>query len=211
MGLLDGIVSRVVGRSERIGDRDALVEFLDRQASFLCQKCVVEFCRVRAGVYWQKLFAESEFLANLDRSRWRSFGPSVAMLTEMTEAVLRPHAGDRRNLLPGVLESAAASVFDRYDVPPGEADDFWVEQRIYVHEQLQATRLAPPRAVKDMTKPSARRIFRNLPLHEAIVTNDFDYIRNNLRMNLIRAHDEFVNRIEVRALLKDLLGSERTP
>ena len=52
---------RLFRKPEAIADREALQRFVDSRASFLAQKGIVEFCRVRAGVYWQKLFTEDEF------------------------------------------------------------------------------------------------------------------------------------------------------
>ena len=73
--------------------RPALAAFMDSRAAFLAQKCVVEFCRVRAGVYWQKLFSEKEFQEALDTSRWRAYPPAFAMVAEMVEGALREAAG----------------------------------------------------------------------------------------------------------------------
>lgn len=192
MGLLGRIVGGIVRPQPEVADRAALADFLDSRASFLCQKCVVEFCRVMAGVYWQKLFSESAFLEELDRSRWRSYAPAFAMVAEMAEAAIRPHAGLGQRRLPDALTALARDVFARYPLPEGAPEDFWEEGLAYVRERLDATQAGAPRAVKDMTKPSARRIFDVLPLHPQIVTNDFDYIRNNLRMNLLRIHEDFI-------------------
>jgi len=47
-----------------------------------------------------------------------------------------------------------------------------------------------------------------LPLHMEIVTHDFDYIRNNLRMNLLRFHEDFVAAARFETLVPSLLGEE---
>lgn len=202
MGLLDS-VSGLFGRKPRIADRAALMDFMDAQASFLCQKCVIEFCRVRAGVYWQKLFSEKEFLDALNVSVWKSYPAALAMVAEMVEAALRPSAGLRRRLLPGVLDAAAGEIFARYDEIGADEKQ---AASAYVQARLQDTQSGPPRAVRDMVTPSARVVFEALPIHRDIVTNDYDYIRNNLRMNLLRAHEDFLARADLPALEEDLLG-----
>jgi hypothetical protein len=35
-------------------------------------------------------------------------------------------------------------------------------------------------------------VFESLPIHPTIVRNDADYIHNNIRMNLLRAHEDFL-------------------
>ncbi|NGO52408.1 type II toxin-antitoxin system VapC family toxin [Allomesorhizobium camelthorni] len=208
MSLFDKFVAGLFGASETVADRRALADFMDSRAAFLCQKCVVEFCRVRAGVYWQKLFSEAEFQEKLRQSRWQSYPPAFAMVAEMVEGATRSHAGQRQRRLPAALETVAAEVFARYPVPDGAPVDFWDDALVLVRERLQATQAGPPRPVKDMTSPSARMIFEALPLHKEIVAHDFDYIRNNLRMNLLRFHEDFVAAARFETLVPSLLGEE---
>jgi hypothetical protein len=206
VGLFDKVVAGLFGTSDTVSDRQALADFMDSRAAFLCQKCVVEFCRVRAGVYWQKLFSEADFQEKLRQSRWQSYPPAFAMVAEMVEGATRPHAGQRQRRLPAALEAVAAEVFQRYPIPDGAPADFWDDALVLVRERLQATQAGPPRPVKDMTSPSARMIFEALPLHQEIVTHDFDYIRNNLRMNLLRFHEDFVAAARFETLVPSLLG-----
>ncbi|MBA3448483.1 MAG: hypothetical protein H0T56_12935 [Pseudaminobacter sp.] len=208
MGLLDTLLPPFFRKAQPVGSAAELAEFMDSRAAFLCQKCVVEFCRVRAGVYWQKLFKEADFQEKLRQSRWQSYPPAFAMVAEMVEAGIRPHAGLRQRRLPEALGKAAAEVFARYPVPDGAPPGFWDDALALVRERLQATQAGAPRPVKDMTTPSARMIFEALPLHKEIVTHDFDYIRNNLRMNLLRFHDDFIEVAKFDTLVPSLLGEQ---
>ena len=208
MGLLDGIVANIFGKAKPIADRSALGRFMDSRAAFLAQKCVVEFCRVRAGVNWQKLFKEDDFQRALAQSRWRSYPPAFAMVAEMVEAALREPAGLGQRRLPAALEAVAADVFAAYPVPQGESETFWQSALDEVRERLAATQSGPPRPVREMPDPLARRIFDALPLHRTVVTNDYDYIFNNLRMNLLRAHEDFLAAARLESLVDDLLGTD---
>lgn len=209
MGLLDKLGANLFGRRDRIDSVEALADFIDSRAAFLCQKCVVEFCRVRAGVYWQKLFMEEEFIAELGKANWKAFPPSVAMIVEMIEGVLREPAGLRQRQLPGVLTAAAKGVFARHPVPAGMAPDFWDQAAALVAERLQATQADAPRPVRVIPDPLAKVVFDALPIHESVVTNDYDYIFNNLRMNLLRFHSDFIDAVDTRALLDDMLGRQQ--
>lgn len=206
MGLLDSVAAGLFGKAQSIADASALADFMDSRAAFLAQKCVVEFCRVRSGVYWQKLFSEKEFQAELTKSRWRSYPPAYAMVAEMTEGALRPAAGIRQRKLPGVLVNLAKQIFSRYKVPEGEADDFWTGAAELVEARLATTQAGPPRPVRNIPNPTARLVFNALPIHKDIVTNDYDYIFNNLRMNLLRAHEDLLQAADLEALAEDLLG-----
>lgn len=208
MGLLDGIVANMFGKAKPIADRSALGRFMDSRAAFLAQKCVVEFCRVRAGVNWQKLFKEDDFQRALAQSRWRSYPPAFAMVAEMVEAALREPAGLGQRRLPAALEAVTADVFAAYPVPQSESETFWQSALDEVRERLAATQSGPPRPVREMPDPLARRIFDALPLHRTVVTNDYDYIFNNLRMSLLRAHEDFLAAARLESLVDDLLGTD---
>jgi hypothetical protein len=208
MGFLDNLVSAVFRKDPPIATAADLADFLDARSAFLAQKCVVEFCRVRAGVYWQKLFSEEEFREKLTASCWQSFPPATAMLAEMIEGEIRPAAGLRQRHLPAAIENVAASVFARYPLPAGAPDDFWQEARQLVSERLEATQAGAPRPVRKVAEPMAKLIHRALPIHKDIVEHDYDYIRNNLRMNLLRAHEDFLKVADLGALADDLVGTD---
>lgn len=205
MGLVGKLVEGLFGKTPPIETRGDLADFMDSRASFLAQKCVVEFCRVRAGVYWQKLFSEVEFQRELESSRWRAYPPAFAMVAEMVEGGLREAAGLRQRRLAVALEAIALDVFARYAVPSGEGPGFWHEAADLIHERLEVVRSAPVRPVREMPAPMARAVFDFLPLHKDVVTNDYDYIFNNLRMNLLRAHEDFLTSARLEALVDDLL------
>jgi hypothetical protein len=206
LGLLDSVTASLFRKAAPILDAASLGDFMGSRAAFLAQKCVVEFCRVRSGVYWQKLFSEKEFQAELAKSRWLSYPPAYAMVAEMAEGALRPAAGIRQRKLPGVLTNLAKQTFARYKVPDGTADDFWAGAAELVEARLAATQAGPPRPVRNIPDPTARLVFDALPMHKDIVTNDYDYIFNNLRMNLLRAHEDFLQAGNFEAIAEDLLG-----
>lgn len=209
MGLLDRLGSSFFGRAAPIDSADRLADFIDSRAAFMCQKCVVEFCRVRAGVYWQKLFSEEEFIDQLGKANWKAFPPAVGMLGEMVEGVLREPAGLRQRALPQALGATCRTVFSRHPVPDGFPANFWEAAAALVDERLQATQLSSPRPVRAIPDPLAKLVFQALPIHESIVTNDYDYIFNNLRMNLLRFHSDFLDAVDAPALVGDLLGSNK--
>ncbi len=206
MGIFDSVVASLFKKAEPIRHAEALGDFMDSRAAFLAQKCVVEFCRVRAGIYWQKLFTEAEFQQALAKSRWMSYPPAFGMIAEMVEANLREPAGLRQRRLPGALESVAGAVFARYPIPEGAPPEFWSDARQMVRDRLDATQAGPPRPVRTMPEPLARSVFKALPMHGDIVTHDYDYIFNFLRMNLLRAHEEFIECAAAEALVEDLVG-----
>jgi hypothetical protein len=169
-----------------------LADFLDRRTSFIAQKCVIEFCRVRAGIYWQKLFDEEDFKDRLNLSCWESYTPVLAMILEVVDADLREAAGLRQRSIPAALEDVARQVTERYPVPQGAPADFWEQERKIIAERIKVLVAQPARPIEKMAAPLARMVYERLPIHKNIVRDDYDYIHNNLRMNLVRTHEDFL-------------------
>lgn len=48
-----------------------------------------------------------------------------------------------------------------------------------------------------------------MPIHPDLLTRDYDYIFNFLRMNLLRAHEDFLGQADRDALVDQMLGAAR--
>ena len=138
MGVLDNLLPEFLRKPAPIADAAELAGFMDSRAAFLAQKCIVEFCRVRAGVYWQKLFSEKDFQEALDHARWRAYPACYAMVAEMVEGALREAAGLRQRGLPAALEKLALASFSKYPCP---------------RVRLQASGTTPPNSPASASPP----------------------------------------------------------
>ena len=104
-------------RKPPISDLSGLADFIDEQSAFLVQKGIYEYSRARAGHYAKVLFSEQEFLEALERSRWSAYPLGLAMVGEVVEGILRPHAGSEQARQLEELSALVLSVFDRYPNP----------------------------------------------------------------------------------------------
>lgn len=202
--MMPGLLNRLFHRPDPIADGEALRTFMDSRAAFMAQKGIIEFCRVRAGVYWQKLFSEDEFRSLLNYSCWLAYAPTLALVSEMVEAALRPAAGVDRPRVAAAIEGIARDLYLSYPPPEGLSQAQWEARFSLVSERLAeaAGRAAQP--VRAMPKGLSTVVFEALPIHPSIVVNDADYIHNNIRMNLLRAHDDFLNIADLPALARAL-------
>lgn len=201
---LRGLFSRR-GPVTNVGD---LEDFIDQHAAFGVQKCIVEYCRARAGIQWSKLFKEKEFLDALNHARWHAYPVGVGNITEMVDAALRPAAGENGEVVTATLTRCARHVLQRYPVPQGEAVDFWTQEIATLEERMGKVGLRPPRPVKDIPIPTAKVIYDLLPIHAQLRGHDYELIKNNLRMNLCRSYEIFIHRADLDALTADLLKPE---
>lgn len=195
MGLLDFFRRRAVP----IQDLAELADFIDRNAAFLVQKGIYEYARARAAHYSKVLFAESGFQEAVERSRWQAYPLGLAMVTELVDGVLRPHAADRRAALDALM-SISLSVFDRYPVPAALSAPRWAEMRSDLARRLDQIGTHAVKPAKDIPIPFAESYFNLMPIHEKLRAAEGPTIANYLRVTLCNIHDEFSTRADAAAL-----------
>ncbi|MBB4305292.1 hypothetical protein GGD81_004367 [Rhodobium orientis] len=185
-------------------DAATLADFLDAHAAFIVQKCIYEYARARAGTMSLALFKEEGFKAAVETSRWQNYPLGLQYVGEMALTVLRPDwpggAADLADRLAGILTAITA----RYPVPEGFAADFWEIERASIAEHLRHAALAQPKPVKDIPLATVEMFFARLPIHERLRGYDYQLIQNNLRINLCRSYETFLERLDREALLADL-------
>ncbi len=187
-------------RPPPIRERGELADFIDAQAAFLMQKGIYEYSRARAGHYSKVLFAEPGFQHAVEQARWRAYPLGLAMITELTEGVLRPRAGEERRALLDPLAALVLSVFDRYPVPAALAKDEWLQARRELLRRLDLIGVHAVKMAKDIPEPYAESYFSLMPIHEKLRGQDFQTTHNYLRVTMCNIHDEFLARADVPAL-----------
>jgi hypothetical protein len=190
-------------RTPPIGDLGALADFIDQQSAFIVQKGIYDYTQARAGHYTKVLLKEPEFIETFERSRWQAYPLGLAMIGEMVEGVLRPHAGDRRALLDA-LASLILSVFDRYPVPPLLGPDKWQEARGELARKLGQIGTHPPKRAIDIPLPYAQRYFDLMPFHKDLLTRDMPTARSYLQINLANMSEELTKRMDAPAVVRAL-------
>jgi hypothetical protein len=180
-----------------------LSDFIDENAAFLVQRGIYECSRVRAGHYAKVLFAEEAFLKAVEESRWWAYPLGLAMVAEMTEAVLRPYAGAKHALLDSLIPLVLAA-FDRYPIPAPLSRGVWLEARRELAQCLAGIEMHPPKRVIDIPEPCAAKYFALMPIHEKLRGQHFPPMRSYLQVSLCNIHDELTKRMDARAIVKSL-------
>lgn len=197
-------------RSRPIRDTGALADFIDENSAFLVQKAIYEYSRARAGHYSKVLFAEPEFHAAVEQSRWRAYPLGLAMVAEVADSVLYAHRGDDRRHELNSLVAVVLSVFDRYPVPDLLGETVWRELRTDLERRLLLIGLHPPKRAMDVPEPYAKLYFDLMPIHEKLRGRDFPTTHNYLKVTLCNIHDELTRRMDAGAVAA-LLGVRANP
>jgi hypothetical protein len=200
-------------RRPPIADAQALADFIDEQSAFVVQKGIYEYSRARAGHYSKVLFSEKQFQDAVERSRWSAYPLGLAMVGELVEGVLRPHAAGSEARQRANLSALVLSVFDRYPVPAALELQAWRDARAELARRLQSVGLHPPKRAKDIPDPYARIYWDLMPIGKEVRSADFPTTRNYLKITLCNIHDELTSRSDLpmlATLLSDAPPSKPT-
>jgi hypothetical protein len=187
-----------------IDDAQRLADFIDTQSAFLVQKGIYEYSRARAGHYSKVLFKEQLFIDAVDKSRWSAYPLGLAMVGELAEGVLRPHAGNDRSGQLEALRELVLSVFDRYPVPAALDARSWSEARRELSRRMQLVGLHPPKRAFEIADPFVKAYFDLLPIDASLRRSEFPTIHGYLRATLCNVHEELTRRMQAPAVVASL-------
>jgi hypothetical protein len=194
------VLRRLLGRtrSPPVTTASELAEFLGAQTAYIAQRSVIEYCRARTGLNWDKLFAESSFLERLEVCRWEAYAVVLAEVAELSLIRLRRYgAADPTTYLPGLVQAAHAALL-RHPVPGHRTS--WIDAADAIERHLARALLAGPRPVHLLGLDSADVIFDLLPIHADLRREDRTMFQNSVRFAICGAFDEMTRRFDVPAL-----------
>jgi hypothetical protein len=187
-------------RRPPIREIEELADFADAQSAYLVQRYIYDYTNARAGPYTKSLLTQPGYQQAVELARWRAYPLGLAMIGEMFDGVLRPHAGDDRRAILDPLSVLVLEVFDRYDVPAPIGDAGWWEARSELAQKLDQVGLHPPKRVIDIPTPYAERYFNLMPFDKSLLSNDVPTTFAYLRLTLTNIRDELVKRMDASAI-----------
>ena len=173
-----------------------LTTFIDEQSAYLIQRYIYDYTHARSGPFSQRLLAQPEFMQSVELSRWSAYPLGLAMIGEMVDGVLRPHAGDDRRATLDPLRALILGIYDRYDIPPQLGADAWQAARDELARKLDQIGTHPPKLVSDIPEPYAERYFNMMPFSKDLLTNDVPTTLRYLQLTLINIRDELRKRMD---------------
>jgi hypothetical protein len=198
--LLDDVMRTLRLRPQPIADAVAFAQFLKEQSAFVSQKTVVEYCRIKAGVRWQKLFGEKDFKVALEVSRWISMRAVLCDLAVIVEGYLRDAARPHEMALANALGDMILQILSGYDRGPA----WQQESRETVDElrrRLARTQMAAPLTPDRVARTSGGIVFDALPVHSMLRAHDREVIVNNIRFGVMRFWEDLNARAKDRQAL----------
>lgn len=169
------------------------------------QKCTIEYCRAKAGTFWDKLFGEPSFQAALGVCHWEGYAAVLADVVVVAEGYLRPHAPDLPRL-SGWLTEAFSAGLATYPVPAHRPEG-WGDVEQALRLRLAAVQLSPVQPVHLVGQTSGNRIFEVLPIHPSLRRDDRELVRNNVRFGLCRSYEDMKQRVDPARVVRVLEAS----
>ena len=181
-----------------------LANYVDEQSAFLVQRYIYDYTHARAGPYSKSLLTRPDFVQAVEQSRWRAYPIGLAMVGEMIEGVLRPHAGEAPRAILDPLSALVLDVFDRYDVPAPIGTGGWRAARDELASKLNQIGMHLPKRVIDIPEPYAERYFHMMPFDKDLLSNDVPTTRSYLCLTLTNIRDEMVKRMDAAGMVEKL-------
>jgi hypothetical protein len=187
-------------------DPAALSRFLGRQSAYVTQRTVVDYCRVKAGRREAELFGNPDFVVALRHCRWQVFFASVADVSALAQAWLRPHAVGQEAALSAAIAGLGRGVLDAEQVPEDERDARGAA-RDGLAAHLAGLLAAPPAPADRMPLSAEAPLFATLPIHAEDRRGEGQAIRGALRFHIVSTQQEMERAFDAPRLAARLLGA----
>ncbi len=185
------IFTRAAGRlrRQRSGEPARFHGFLGRQAAFVAQKTVLDYCRVKAGRNEAQTFADPDFQAALRHCRWQTFAGAAQDMVALAEAWLRPHAAGGETALAAALARLGAQLLAAGDAPAEERESLEAAAAaLPLH--LATLQTAPPLPADQLPLRAEAPLLATLPVHPDQRRGETPAIRGALRFHIVSAQQE---------------------
>jgi hypothetical protein len=182
---------------------EALAGFLARQAAFVAQKTVMDYCRVKAGRQEREMFADPSFQAALRHCRWQTFAGAAQDVTALAEGWLRPHAAGREAALVAALARLGGGVLDDAPAPPEERAALDAAREA-LPRHLALLQAAPPPPANRLPLLAEAPLLATLPIHPDQRIGETPSIRGALRFHMVAAQEEMERGFDAPTLARAL-------
>ena len=194
-------------RPSAIDTRAAFTKFLEERASFIAQKCAVDYCRGKTGLASYALFTEEPFLKAFDICRWEAFASVLGDLFIVAEGCLRPHiAPEAQSRLSTALIREYSAVLRALPLPVHRPHG-WEDAIASFTLRIQAVSAGTPRQALDVADHSAKQLFDTLPIHAKMRELDEEVVYGAVRFRMIAVSQEMQRRMSSGKVARALLES----
>ncbi len=178
-----------------------LKAFAAGEASYLAQKTVIGYCRVKTMLDYEKLLKEPAFRDAQESCRWEAYAGTLGDMLILIEAWLRPGSEPARQRLADSLAALYPAILDEHVPVHRQNWDDWHEA---FARRFALSRVAEPAAPEMVVTETAKLIHELVPIADRLKRNDREVINGDLRLHALAAHGAMQKRFRRDALIAAL-------
>lgn len=184
-----------------------LETFATGEASYLTQKTVLGYCRVKTLYDYDKLLTEPAFRDALEVCRWETYAGALADTLILVEGLLRPADPEQRALLADSVAAMYPALLQR--ALPAHRTDWNDKETAFAH-RFALHRQSEPAQPHRLVEETAALIHELVPIHQRLKRNDREVILGDLRLHTVAMYAAMQKRFRPQALVQALTGTPRT-
>lgn len=180
---------------------DELRAFVAGEASYLVQKTVIGYCRVKTLYDYEKLLKEPMFRDAQEICRWEGYAGTLGDMLLLVEGWMRPADPAARKKLADSLAALYPAILNEA-VPEHRTD--WTDSIAAFERRFALARDAEPAAPELLVTESARLIHELVPIADRLKRNDLEVIAGDLRLHMLAAQASMLKRFRRETLVAAL-------
>lgn len=185
-----------------VASRAELSAFATGEASYLAQKTVIGYCRVKTLYDYDKLLTEPAFRDALEVCRWEAYAAALGDILVLIEGWLRPSDPAARRALADAIAALYPALLD--ESHPSHRSD-WRDRHEAFASRFAQARQAEPAQPYHVVEETAKLIHELVPIHDRLKRNDREVIVGDLRLHILAMHSAMQKRFRRDTLVKALL------
>lgn len=184
-----------------VSTRSDLRAFIAGEASYLAQKTVIGYCRVKTMLDYEKLMTEPAFREAQENCRWEAYASTLGDIVVMVEGWLRPEDAGTRRRVADSLAALYATILTEA-LPPHRQT--WADCVEAFNIRFALARESAPPVPEKIITGSAALIHELVPIADRLKRNDREVITGDLSLHILAAHASMLKRFRRETLVAAL-------
>lgn len=200
-----GLLQRSIGFffPAAVTTRDQVKAFVAGEASYVTQKAVMGYCRVKTMLLFQELLKDPDFMEGLEICRWETYSLLLGDLIIMAEGFLRPDDPELRRQVADHLAKLYAEILLEH-VPPHRKDRGWNDRAEEFAVRFAGARDSEPQEPRKLCVMAARVMQELAPIVDKMKRNDREIIAGDMGFHMVAVHDAMRRRFRTQPVIAAL-------
>ena len=179
-----------------------LVEYIEKQSSFVSQVTLYGYIKTRAGTQWPKLFENEEYLTSLKIARWHIFAACVADLSLFAAAQFHKSGEADAKICAKLAYKITASILS--DINQED-----IEETVFLaviknsQKRYEETDYAEVATGDSAFQTSAQALLDWAPVIDDFKKNDALIVRNSLHLRWIGVRRDLAKGLQTKPILAE--------